>query len=106
MADPTTDGPMAATMRRLHGNRQSTKGRRAVVSPHMDPNGLDSVVPLSEDDAAQLARAVVVLSKIERLSDFNEEPDALPRSSSMVRFETADPNVVIYWELAPIGGES
>ncbi len=106
MADPTTDAPLAATARRLHGNRQSTKGRRAVVSPHVDQDGLDSVVPLSEDDAAQLARAVVVLSRIERLSDFGEDPDAQRMSTSMVRYETTDPNVVIYWELAPVGGES
>jgi hypothetical protein len=59
---------------------------------------------LSPDDADQLARAVVAVSRIRRLSD--EPPAARDDRSSpaMVRLETPDPDVVIYWQLDSNGG--
>jgi hypothetical protein len=59
---------------------------------------------LSPDDADQLARAVVAVSRIRRLSD--EPPAARDDRSApaMVRLETPDPDVVIYWQLDSNGG--
>ena len=79
------------------------------VSPRMEqarrgPGNRPSVVPaLSPDDADQLARAVVAIARIDRL---DEAPlDAEPSPTPLVRLATADPDVVIYWQLEPSGGE-
>ena len=62
---------------------------------------------LSHDDADQLARAVVAVSQIRSAHDRPPEPDPSPEveSAPLMRLATADPNVVIYWQLEPNGGE-
>ena len=78
---------------------------------------------LTPEEADQLARAVVALARIERLSDVpvtSGEPARLgtdegggevpPGSAgptgTLVRWTTANPDVVIYWQLDSNGGES
>ena len=56
---------------------------------------------LSQEDADQLARAVVAVSRIERVTDTYQEPAA---RSTWVRLTTDDPKVVIYWQLDSNGG--
>jgi len=79
------------------------------VSPRMEqaPRGRahrPSVVPaLSPDDADQLARAVVAIARIERLDEAPADPE--PSPTPLMRLATADPDVVIYWQLEPSGGE-
>jgi hypothetical protein len=60
---------------------------------------------LSPDEADQLARAVVAVSKIASLSDLRrrEEPEGEPSSGPFARLATDDPDVVIYWQLDAIG---
>jgi hypothetical protein len=68
------------------------------------PTDRPSVVPaLSPDDADQLARAVVAIARIERVDEI--PADAEPSPAPLMRLATADPEVVIYWQLEPSGGE-
>jgi hypothetical protein len=61
-------------------------------------------VQLTAAEADQLARALVAVSRIERLSDVDRELPAAPETP-LVRIATDDPNVVIYWRLEPSGGK-
>jgi hypothetical protein len=95
--------------------RESTKFTVAAVSPHMDrprvsPRRIDrsqTVPALSADDADQLARAVVAVSQISSAHDRPPEPDpsAVSSATPLMRVATTDPNVAIYWQLDPSGGE-
>ena len=81
------------------------------VSPRMEqarrgPAKRPSVVPaLSPDDADQLARAVVAIARIERVDEAPIETEPSPAAAPLMRLATADPDVVIYWQLEPSGGE-
>jgi hypothetical protein len=70
----------------------------------MGPKPARVVPELSPEDASQLARALVGVSRIRRLRD--RPPAALvePFPPAMVRLETPDPGVVIYWQLDSNGG--
>ena len=71
---------------------------------------------LTPEEADQLARAVVALSRIESLSDVSDgggeekgpgAPDRPAGSTgAFVRWTTADSDIVIYWQLESNGGES
>ncbi len=65
------------------------------------------VPTLSSDDADQLARAVVAISRIRSVEEAVRQPPAPPDpdATPLVRLATDDPNVVIYWRLEPNGGE-
>jgi hypothetical protein len=71
----------------------------------MEPDAARPVPTLSLEDADQLAKAIVAVSRIRRLSD---RPASLPLAASspvaLVRLETPDPSVVIYWQLDSNGG--
>ena len=62
---------------------------------------------LTPEEADQLARAVVAVSRVHGLSDLRSlappEPVELPAPGQVV-LATADPNVVIYWQLESNGG--
>jgi anti-sigma factor RsiW len=81
------------------------------VSPRMEqarrgPAKRPSVVPaLSPDDADQLARAVVAIARIGRVDEAPIETEPSPAAAALMRLATADPDVVIYWQLEPSGGE-
>ena len=60
---------------------------------------------LSREDADQLARAVVAVSEIRSAHDRPAEPDPLPEAPPLMRLASTDPNVVIYWQLDPNGGD-
>jgi hypothetical protein len=103
---PSPKGPSPGNTSR--STRSTIPGRRP-VSPRMEQErrgaaDSSSVVPaLSPDDADQLARAVVAIARIERV---DEAPtDAEPSPTPLMRLATADPDVVIYWQLEPSGGE-
>jgi hypothetical protein len=65
-----------------------------------------SVVPaLSPDDADQLARAIVAIARIERVDEAPIDAEPSPAPAPLMRLATADPDVVIYWQLEPSGGE-
>jgi anti-sigma factor RsiW len=109
-----TETPPTSTLqlaRRVYGSEGSATSER------------DSA--LTPEEADQLARAVVAMSRIERLSDVpaaseastsapaatDESAGEAPRGStgpagSFVRWTTADPDVVIYWQLDSNGGDS
>jgi len=61
---------------------------------------------LTVEEADQLARAVVALSRIERVPTGTElEPDLDQQATpTLMRLATADPDVVIYWQLNSDGG--
>jgi hypothetical protein len=61
------------------------------------------VPTLSADDADQLARAVVAIARIERVDEVPVDAEPSPEPPLM-RLATADPDVVIYWQLEPNGG--
>lgn len=63
-----------------------------------------SDVPLTSAEADQLARALVAVSRIEKLSDIDRHPPE-PLDPALVRVASDDPNVVIYWRLEPSGGK-
>jgi hypothetical protein len=64
-----------------------------------------SVVPtLSADDADQLARAVVAIARIQRVDEAPADDEPSPALTPLMRLATADPDVVIYWQLEPNGG--
>jgi anti-sigma factor RsiW len=92
------------------GSARSTLPGPAAVSPRMERahvrRGTErpSVVPtLSADDADQLARAVVAIARIQRVDEAPVDAEPLPEPPLM-RLATADPDVVIYWQLEPNGG--
>jgi hypothetical protein len=81
------------------------------VSPRMEQaqqgrEDRPSVVPaLSPDDADQLARAIVAIARIERVDEAPIDAEPSPAPAPLMRLATADPDVVIYWQLEPSGGE-
>ena len=89
---------------------RSTLPGPAAVSPHMERAHVrrgwadrPSVVPaLSPDDADQLARAVVAIARVQRVDEAPDEVE--PSPVPLMRLATADPDVVIYWQLEPNGG--
>lgn len=92
--------------RSLSAALRSTVPGEDAVSPDMDKDGLFTAERLSQDDADQLARAVVAIAAIDRVPHASED-DARPTATSrLIQIGTSDPNIVIYWELAPPGGES
>lgn len=80
------------------------------VSQGMEPTRADTSEMLSPEEADQLARALVVLAQIERLSDIptGDAPDTGTArvAPGFVRWVTDSPNVTIYWQLESSGGES
>jgi anti-sigma factor RsiW len=93
------------------GSARSTLPGPAAVSPRMERahvrRGTDrpSVVPtLSADDADQLARAVVAIARIQRVDEAPADDEPSPAPTPLMRLATADPDVVIYWQLEPNGG--
>ena len=93
--------------------RESTLPPASSVSPGMEraqaPRGrTDRPIPvpaLSPDDADQLARAVVAIAGIRSLDDLRPDVEPPPAAAPLMRLATADPDVVIYWQLEPSGGE-
>jgi anti-sigma factor RsiW len=111
-----TDTPPASTPRRPRAVYGS-EGSGTTASPKAAPESA-----LTPEEADQLARAVVALARIEGLSDAVEgsteetglatgedeedTPDSVAASGTLVRWTTADPDVVIYWQLDSNGGDS
>lgn len=84
--------------------RHSTARGPRRVSGDRAVEAEQAITALSPEDADQLARAIVVLSTIRRLSDAEKPPPAEPTLAGQVVLATSDPNVVIYWQLASNGG--
>jgi hypothetical protein len=105
---PTIPSPPAAKL-----SPRSTRTRPSAVSPRMEeahvrrgPAERPSVVPaLSPDDADQLARAVVAIARVRSVQDAEPDVAPSPEPAPLMRLATADPDVVIYWQLDPSGGE-
>jgi hypothetical protein len=70
----------------------------------MKPEAARVTAELSPEEADQLAQAVVAVSRIHRLSDGRPAASAETPAPAMVRLETGDPDVVIYWQLDSNGG--
>jgi len=111
IASPVIPSPVGASrVTDLRSVRSTIPAPRA-VSPRMEqtrrrPEDSASVVPaLSPDDADQLARAVVAIARIERVDEAPIETEPSPAAAPLMRLATADPDVVIYWQLEPSGGE-
>ena len=105
---PTIPSPVTA-----EPSLRSTLPGPPAVSPHMEQAQVrrgradsPSVVPaLSPDDADQLARAVVAIARVRRVQDAEPDVEPSPEPTPLMRLATADPDVVIYWQLEPNGGE-
>ena len=108
IATPAIPSPVAA-----EPSPRSTLMGPPDVSPHMEHAHVrggradrPSIVPaLSPDDADQLARAVVAIARIHRVQDAQPDVEPSPEPAPLMRLATADPDVVIYWQLDPNGGE-
>jgi hypothetical protein len=94
VAAPSVPAPV---VRRPTGRQESRLVQTAIVETR--PEG-----QLTSDEADQLARALVAVSRIERLSDVERQPTEVP-DTPLLRIATDDPNVVIYWRLEPSGGK-
>jgi anti-sigma factor RsiW len=105
---PTIPSPVTAEP----SPRSTLPGRRA-VSPHMERAHVrrgrtDRQPPapaLSPEDADQLARAVVAIARIRSVQDVRPDVEPSPDPTPLMRLATADPDVVIYWQLDPNGGD-
>ncbi|HEU0107016.1 MAG TPA: zf-HC2 domain-containing protein [Vicinamibacteria bacterium] len=112
VSSPPRIGPTASPPAAEPSPRSTLPGPR-VVSPHMEQAQVrrgredsPSVVPaLSVDDADQLARAVVAIARIRSVPDAEPDVEPSPRPAPLMRLATADPDIVIYWQLEPNGGE-
>jgi anti-sigma factor RsiW len=99
---PTRGRPEGATA--LPFRRPSTAPPPRAVSRGVEPETARVVPELSPDDAEQLARAVVAVSRIRRLRERPPSAPAEPSPATTVRLSTSDPGVVIYWQLDSNGG--
>jgi hypothetical protein len=99
---PTPRPPVGGAV--LPSRRPSTVRPAAAVSQGMELETARVVPGLSPDDAEQLARAVVAVSRIRRVTDRPPAPPAEPFPPAVVRLQTSDPGVVIYWQLDSSGG--
>lgn len=106
-APPAPAAPSARSTGRALPRVSPHMGRAAVahvrVSVPVDPAA--AAPALSSDDADQLARAVVAVSRIRSLQDIRPEADPSPEPTPLMRLATTDPNVVIYWRLDSNGGQ-
>ena len=108
VAPPTIPSPLTA-----EPLPRSTPAAPPAVSPHMERararrGRTDRQPPapaLSPDDADQLARAVVAIARIRTVQDVSPDVEPSPPPTPLMRLATADPDVVIYWQLDPNGGE-
>jgi hypothetical protein len=84
--------------------RSKAGGKRPVGSDSRQPS---TVASLSVEDADQLARAVVAVSRIQRLTDPDPTTERTPMAPPglLIRLATPDPEIVIYWRLDPNGGQ-
>lgn len=117
-SQPAPASPTAAAFAKPSGREaatpsQSTPTNEASVStirarkPVSHDVSRPSATPsLSPEDADQLARAVVAISRITNVQDALREPlPPDPSPTPVVRLATADPDIVIYWRLDSNGGE-
>lgn len=107
-AEPDADATPVTEPAAVERHESGSLPKRAV--PAKRPAGRASSHPvaalgLSPEDADQLARAVVAVSRIQRLPAPATEPPLAPSSGLLVRLATANPDVVIYWRLDPNGGQ-
>jgi hypothetical protein len=94
------------------GARRSTPRAVPRVSPHMGrasiartPIDQPVAAPgLSGDDADQLARAVVAMSRVRSVESAEPDGEPSPEPTPSIRLATANPDVVIYWRLDSNGG--
>jgi anti-sigma factor RsiW len=108
VAPPAIPSPAAA-----EPSPRSTRPDPPAVSPHMERararrGRTDRQPPapaLSPDDADQLARAVVAIARIRSVQDVRPDVEPSLEPTPLMRLATADPDVVIYWQLDPNGGE-
>ncbi len=108
-AVPVETPAVTPTRRAAQGASAPLAHRSTMRAPRPVSQGMERetvrVVPeLSPDDAEQLARAVVALSRIRRLRERPPAAPAEPSPAATVRLETSDPGVVIYWQLDSNGG--
>lgn len=96
---PATSGPTA----RAKGGRSTTRGTLP-VSPDVGPQNAPAGRALTDEEADQLARAVVLVSRIRGISELSAEQSAVPRSDPLVQLATTDPDIVIYWQVDLNGG--
>jgi hypothetical protein len=96
-ARSTLPGPAAVSprMERAHVRRDRADRQRPVPA---------AAVALSPDDADQLARAVVAIARIQKVDEVPADYEPSPAPAPLMRLATADPDVVIYWQLEPNGG--
>lgn len=99
---PTRRPPVGAAV--PPSRRPSTVRPATAVSQGMERETARVVPGLSPDDADQLARAIVAVSRIRRVTDRPPAPPDEPFPPAVVRLQTSDPGVVIYWQLDPNGG--
>jgi anti-sigma factor RsiW len=85
---------------------RSTPSPSPSVSPTRERRVRSQTPRLSPEDADQLARAVVIVSRIETLADVPREipEDGAAREAPLARIATDNPNVVIYWQFDSNGG--
>jgi Putative zinc-finger len=107
LASPPAPAPAPARTEAAAGLRldpppvaRSTPRRDARVSVH---EGHAPAYGLSDEDADQLARALLAVAEFER-AKAERETRRDPPSPPLVRIVTADPDVVIYWQLDSTGG--
>jgi hypothetical protein len=84
----------------------STKPQRRAVSPSVQRPRHPRVDRLSPEDADQLARALVLVSRLQREDGepLREREATDEARTPLARIATSDPNVVIYWQFDPSGG--
>lgn len=83
---------------------RSTIRPPAPVSPSKGAEVVEASTRLSPQDADQLARAVVEVSRVERLAAPDAASGPTEPGTLLVRLDTDDPNVVIYWQVDANGG--
>lgn len=86
---------------------QSTERAAATVSQSVRAMKHAPVPRLSPEDADQLARAVVAISRLRHLDEAEpaaETEQPVVASAPLTRIASDDPNVVIYWQFDSNGG--
>jgi hypothetical protein len=94
--------PATEMSKHLQSARSTLRAKTLVFLHEEQP---PPMAMLSREDADQLAKAVVAVSRIDHVADGSVDEPSYSDAPPLARFQTDDPSIVIYWRLESNGGK-